>query len=333
MTADIPEPLARRGSLSGMRIALTAAGRAGSARHAALALAVGCAALTVAACAAAPASTVAAARVDKSAKQLAGADAASMLAAFRPPPGAARSGPIAVAPLSLVAEGIAATPDLVDRTAWWRVPGTVHAAVAWITAHRPAGFTFAGWGTLGASGITAASGTFSLPPVAGVILDRSLDVYVARDGADSAAIRVDSEVTWLPPKPPAERIPAAAKVVTITAAPGVDPRTGRPADRSYPPVTVTDPATVARLAAVIDSLPLMPPPGTFASCPYNTGQVVDLTFRATEGGPVLARVTGEMTGCTMVSLVIHGKQMPALWHGNQMDRQVLKLAGIHWPGF
>ena len=129
-----------------------------------------------------------AARTAKSPTQLAEAYAASMLAAFRPPPGAERSGPIAVAPLSLVAEGIAATPDLVDRTAWWRVPGTMHAAVAWITAHRPAAFTFAGWGTLGASGITAASGTFSLPPVPGVILDRSLHVYVASDGADSAAL-------------------------------------------------------------------------------------------------------------------------------------------------
>jgi hypothetical protein len=44
-------------------------------------------------------------------------------------------------------------------------------------------------------------------------------------------------------------------------------------------------------------------------------------------------VTGEMTGCTTVSVVIDGKQMPALWHGDQMDQQVLKLAGIRWAGF
>ena len=165
-----------------------------------------------------------------------------------------------------------------------------------------------------------------------MILDRSLNVYVASDGADSAAMRVDSEVTWLPPKRPTEQIPAAVKVVTIMAVPGTDLRTGRPGNRVHP-VMVTDPATVARIAAVIDGLPLMPPPGTFASCPYDTGQVVGLTFRATEGGPVLAQVTSEMTGCTKVSVVIHGKQMPALWHGNQMDQQVLKLAGIHWAGF
>lgn len=48
---------------------------------------------------------------------------------------------------------------------------------------------------------------------------------------------------------------------------------------------------------------------------------------------LLAQVTGEMTGCTTVSVVIHGKQMPALWHGDQMDQQVLKLAGIRWAGF
>jgi hypothetical protein len=178
----------------------------------------------------------------------------------------------------------------------------MHAAVAWITAHRPTGCTFAGWGTLGAGRITAAYGTFTLPPVPGVILDRSLHVYVASDDADGAAMRVDSEVTWLPPKRPTEQIPAAVRVGTIMAMPGADLRTSRPAGRLHP-VMVTDPATVARIAAVIDGLTLMPPPGTFASCPYNTGQVVGLTFRATEGGPVLAQVTSEMTGCTKVSVV------------------------------
>ena len=48
---------------------------------------------------------------------------------------------------------------------------------------------------------------------------------------------------------------------------------------------------------------------------------------------MLAQVTGEMTGCTGVSVVIDGKQMPTLWYGVQMDRQVLKLAGIHWAGY
>lgn len=306
---------------------------------AAVGCATGCVALAVAACASASVGVSAhlatsarpgtPARPAQSPQQVAGADAASMLAAFRPPPGAERSGPIDVAPLSslLDTEG----PDAVIRTVWWRVPGTMHAVFAWVTAHRPSGLTFAGRGTLGDGGITAESETYSLPPVPGVILDRSLNVYVASDGADSAAIWVDSKVAWLPPKPSAERIPAAARAVTITALPGVNVAAGGTVGRDLPPVTVTDPATVASIAKVVDGLPVMPP--DFESCPEDAGQALRLTFRAAEDGPVLAQVTGEMTGCTPVSVVIDGKQMPTLWYGVQMDRQVLKLAGIHWAGY
>jgi hypothetical protein len=290
-----------------------------------------------------------AARGSESPKQIAEADAASMLAAFRPPPGAQRSGPIDGSKLSVAPAG-STSPDFVTRTAWWRVSGPMDAALNWVRAHPPAGFTFGGSGSAsGPSGVTVRFDEFTLPPVPTVIQQRALYVSVASDGTAGTAMRVDSQVNWLPAKSPAERIPAQARVVTITAIPGAGPgsgsgsvmapgggtATGAGAGQvlSSPPrpVTVTDPATVAKIAAVVDGLPLMPP-GVF-SCPFSNGEGLKLTFRATESGPVLAQVISQNNGCGTVTLTIGGKQMPALWGGGSMDKQVLKLAGINWAGY
>jgi hypothetical protein len=265
----------------------------------------------------------------QSPKQVAEADAASMLAAFRPPPGAQRSGPVDVSKLSVAPAG-SASPDFVTRTAWWRVPGTMDAALAWVKAHSPSGFTFGGSGSAsGPSGVTVRFDQFTLPPVPDVIQQRSLYVSVASDG-DGTAMRVDSQVNWLPAKSPAERVPAQARVVTITAIPGSGTAPGVTPVRERP-VTVTDPVTVTKIADVVNGLPLMPP-GVF-NCPFSNGEGLRLTFRATGSGPVLAQVTSQDNGCGTVTLTIGGKQMPTLWGGGEMDRQVLKLAGINWPGY
>src|ERR1700734_2364802 len=134
-------------------------------------------------------------------KQLAETAAASMLAAFRSPPGAERSGPIRVAALS-DAPGASASPDYVTRTAWWRVPGQLDDVLSWIQAHRPAGFTLGGSGSSSdSSGITARFVEFSPSSSAPAVLaERSLYVSVAHDGADATALRVDSQVSWLPRK-------------------------------------------------------------------------------------------------------------------------------------
>lgn len=254
-----------------------------------------------------------------------------MLVAFRSPPSARRSGPIAVAALSAAPAG-SGSPDFVSRTGWWQAPGTIDAVLAWVKAHPPAGFTLGGSGASSdPSGITSRFYQFDLPPLPGVLQSRSLYVSAARDGAGGTALRVDSLVTWLPAKSPAERIPAAARIVTITAMPAVGGTPVRPIRAFYRPVTVDNRTTVTKIAKVIDGLPLMPP-GVF-SCPFDNGQGLRLTFRATERGPVLATVTAETNGCGTVTMKIGGKEMPALWGGARMSQQVLKLAGIHWKGF
>jgi hypothetical protein len=299
-----------------------------AASFAALAAAV----CVTAGCVTAPAvSAATAVRSPDSPRKLAETDATTMLAAFRAPPRAERSRPIAVPALS-AAPGGSSSPDFVTRVAWWKVPGTMDAALAWVRAHAPAGFTLGGSGsTTDASVVTSRFDMFSLPPVPSVLAERSLYVSVARDGSDSTAMRVDSQVSWLPVKSPAERIPSAAKVVTILALPAASGSPVRPITRMFLPATITNPATVTKIAEVVDGLQLMPP-GVF-HCPFSNGQGMRLTFRATKGGPVLAQATAQANGCGTVTLVVDGKRLPVLWGGARLVQQVLKLARLHWAGY
>lgn len=266
------------------------------------------------------------ARTAQSPQQLAAADAARMLADFPSPPGAVRSGPIATQVLSAPPES--GTSDEVLRTGWWRADGKPVNVLAWVRAHIGDGFTLAGEGS--SSGPAADQmrfDQFTLPAVPGVLTERWLLVSVAQDNAaDRTAIRVDAEVDWEPAKPADERIPATAKVVTITPIAGF-----RPLPAEDRPVTVTDKADVTKIAAAVDGLPLFPPGGFF--CPADFGRSMQLTFRATVSGPALAVVTSQTGGCDAVTLTIDGRSMPTLWHGLELNQQVIGIAGIHWPGF
>jgi hypothetical protein len=59
------------------------------------------------------------------------------------------------------------------------------------------------------------TGVFALPAVPDVLTQRELVVLAVRSGSQTA-IRVDAQVVWLPARPVAERIPPAARVLTVT---------------------------------------------------------------------------------------------------------------------
>ena len=267
-------------------------------------------------------------------RQRAVADAARIIASFPPPPGAVRTG--LIASLTAPGEGPAATPDVATATQWWRAPGRPQTVLAWIRAHVPAGFTLGGTGSGSyepgptAAPIQSWTDQFELPPVPGVLTQRWLVVLVVADG-DQTAIRADAQVVWLPARPAAERIPADARVVTITPVFGLQPV--KRLERLDPTVTVTNPAKVAAIAAVIDELPLFPP-GAF-SCPADFGASMKLTFRTSRDGPVVARLTAEYGGCGTVSVITDGRSMPALGDytaaGQQLQQRVLAIAGARWP--
>jgi hypothetical protein len=267
-------------------------------------------------------------------RQQAAADAARIIASFPQPPGAQRTG--LIASLTAPGEGPAATPDVATATRWWRAPGRPQAVLAWIRAHAPVGFTLGGTGSGSyepgptASVIQSWTDQFELPPVPGVLTQRWLVVLVAADG-DQTAIRADAQVVWLPARPAAERIPADARVVTITPVFGL--QAVKRFERLDPAVTVTNPAKVTAIAAVIDELTLFPP-GTF-SCPADFGAYMTLTFRTSRDGPAVARLTAAYGACRTVSVSIGGRSMPTLSDytgtGQQLQQRVLAIAGARWP--
>jgi hypothetical protein len=258
-------------------------------------------------------------------KQRAEADADAILASFAVPSGArklAAAPPVDKGALKTPIQ-IPGTPDLVDRADWWLAPGKPQQVLAWESKHLSHRFSREGTGSV--AGLVGSepiwADMFSLPDIAGVLDSRELIVEVAQDG-DKTAIRVDAQVTWQPPVPASEKVPAVAKAVTISMDLGMNQGSKKPPK----PVTITDPAQVRALRALINSLPLFPP-GDY-HCPAAFGDNLVLTFRARPGAPALAVATDMLSGCGGVDLTIGGKPEPTL--SRVSGTQILKIARLSW---
>jgi hypothetical protein len=218
------------------------------------------------------------------------------------------------------------SPDFVDDVSWWQATGAPQAVLGWERAHLPHRFSAEGNGAFWGPGTAAWSDSFSLPAVPGVLNPRRLLVEVTDAGGGQTALRIDAQVTWLPAKPASERIPSAARVVTITAIPGLDQH-----GRQLAPATITDASVVSRIGSLLDGLPVFPP-GTY-SCPMDTGKGLRLTFRATARGPALAVANIVLDGCATVSLTVGGATGPTLAGWSGAGSQVLVIADLHWAGY
>jgi hypothetical protein len=260
-------------------------------------------------------------------KERAAAAARSMLASIATPAHATR---LSAAPGSdggaLRSPGfLRASSDIVDDTSWWLVPGPPQTVLNWEKTHLPREFAAAGSSVDGVPP-TEWSDQYTLPPVTGVLTTRDLELEAVNAGNGQTAVRVDAVVTWEPAKPASERVPATAKAVTIAAV------SGPPTDTRVPgPVTITAAATVDRLAALVNKLPLYPP-GQF-SCPRDVGRAVRLTFTARPGGPALAVVTASIGGCGTVAFELGGQSLPALSGGPGLASDTLSVARLHWSGY
>lgn len=133
------------------------------------------------------------------------------------------------------------------------------------------------------------------------------------------------------------RIPPGAQVVTVTPVFGESlvpgPHPGRSREKLDHAVTVTDPTTAAKIATVIDSLTPVAP-GTY-NCPADNGAAMQLTFRTSPGGPVVASVTAGYEGCQFVWVAVGGRTLPALdgytSSGLPIQQRVLTIGGVAWP--
>jgi hypothetical protein len=254
-------------------------------------------------------------------KQRAEAEAAALLKAFVPPPGATRlTGP------PNLPGGVLKTPSSFLVSAYearglmfWEAPGAPQAVLAWEVAHVAKRFTLGD----ASGGRFHWDRMFQLPAIPGVINGRDMVVEVASMGNGKTGIRVDSEVAWQPARLASTMVPPTAKVVTISR--GRDySQHPKPAPA---PVTITNPTVVRELAALINALPISPLDDAAVSCPPGIATSLELTFRAKAGGRPLAQVQTDQA-CGMTDLTMPGKRLLGL--NNPSDQRILALAGLHW---
>jgi hypothetical protein len=283
-------------------------------------------------------------------QQQARADAAAMLAAFVPPPGATRlsSAPAGSGGILKHKAFTVGINDQLDDASFWRVPGPAGSVLAFEKAHLPRQFTLSQWGSVGDTFTTPAKpghpimsslqprpigntygaweDTWALPGVPGVIALRELTVEVTDPSSSVTYVRVDSNVAWIPVRPASEKVPAGVTAVTITASPDMNHPKGTPA-----PVTVTDPAKVAKIVALLDGLSLNT--SGVHGCLMEQGQDITLSFRAKPGGPVLATASEPIPSCGGVDFAIGGVQQPGLADWGTFPSKVLAIVGVHWPSW
>jgi hypothetical protein len=259
-------------------------------------------------------------------KQRAVADADAILASFAVPKGARKlsAAPTVEKGVLKTAPQMPSSPDLVDNAEWWIAPGAPQSVLAWEAKHVSHRFSTAGSGHGYGPGFATWSQVFALPDIPAVLDSRELVVEVVQDG-DKTVIRVDAQVTWQPARPATEKVPAAAKAVTIAMKLGLNQGGRKPPK----PVTITDRAKVSALKALINGLALFPL-GMY-SCPADFGAGLVLTFRAGPRTPALAVAAVTLGGCGGVGLTIGGKSQPTLaGPGTDSGPAILKTAGLSW---
>ena len=278
---------------------------------------------------------------DATDRKLATTLAAAIQRAFTPPPGSRKlGGPPRGTWRDLEAPGgVISTDGEVFVSTWWQVPGQPQAVLKWLQAHEPRPWYGGGRGSFGpvaepgdvtparqrpADVYTEWNDSFENFHAPAVIGAEQLIVEEIRSGAGQTYTRVDSLVTWRTPRPLAERVPAGARVVTITA----EPMAGAAVPQGSP-ATITDPATVARIASLINGLYRG---GELCAPPPPTPDRIELTFSAKPGGPPLATADADFRGCRQVRFSVPGApSLPLLAEVNdRLVPAILAAAGLHW---
>jgi hypothetical protein len=245
-------------------------------------------------------------------KQRAAADAREILSSFVPPPGAVR---LASKP-QLPGGGtmLMNSTAQVDVADYWRVAGQPTALLAWEQAHISRSYSRqdvlmgpVSWDTV-----------YSLPAIPGTAPEREMNVQAYDVGGGMSVIMADAMVSWQPPRPATEVIPASVRAVTID---GSGFGQGKPEL-----VTVRSAPVVRRLVTLINSLPVSTANETLP-CPGGSG--FTLTFRAAGGQPVA--VASGPAGCGVIDLTLHGKEVPDLQPPGSYLATIMKIAGLHWP--
>lgn len=211
-----------------------------------------------------------------------------MLRAVPMPPGARQWQHSPTAHYRHASMGIGPSDPKLTRTTWWTVPLSESAFEAWLRHHAPHGLTLDPDSAAESQGVSEIDQDFSIPSTDAHTEGWVNFAFTPYDGA--LAVRVDTFVGARFAR--TVRVPKDTTSVTIR-------RTRQFFDtRREPRITtrtVTDPATMARLVALVNALPGVMTVPFVASCPMMlVQQGYQLTFTGPQGSYV-ARLTNP--GC------------------------------------
>jgi hypothetical protein len=248
-------------------------------------------------------------------------DEQMIIAAFRPPSGARRlSGPPAGAG-ALEADADHPHGSVVEGVQWWSVAGRPSAVVARLAV--PTGSDRPGDSeVIESEGKNIYGQEYDWPQVRGVLYSRTLWITGQAIGS-TAVLRVDVQVTWVPPRPASSLIPAAVTGVTVGYS---RIKIGASKPTAFGPITVTDAGTVGALVNALNSEPMLPD-GYSNPCPASFGQMT-MTFRA--GTSTVATASIEPGGCGLVHVRVTGGSAVTLGEGTTLTKTVISTLRVHW---
>lgn len=195
------------------------------------------------------------------------------------------------------------TPNLVDVHEVWIVPAADATVLAFVRAQKLPGMPATGCcGTSGGPNFHIDNVTFgpTTPfPKTGSIVSAQVLVTVTARTATTTWVRVDAQVVWRARRDPATLVPAADRVITLTAVP-------EPTDAPTPrPLVVTDATNVRRLGHLFNTLPVAVP-GADGCGRIDDGTDYTVAFRRnlTAEPDVTATLT-----CSIVTAHASGRQV------------------------
>jgi hypothetical protein len=227
--------------------------------------------------------------------------ARQMLARLVVPPGSQAAHPSPVPPPLSMSSAGGNLPYTVDLHRFVLVREPAAAVQSFLLAHVPAGMSWAGDGLAQgtANTVTVLSVAYSPRSLASGLTNAELDTAAMPAAGGDTLIRADASVSWFPPRSPAEQLTAASfSSVTVTAT-EMFPRP-RTVTRTF-----TSPVVIARLVALVDSLPATPYPDVAAMSCAADGTVYRLGF-----APGVVISAGGCGGSDAIT--VRGKEQPRL---------------------
>jgi hypothetical protein len=200
-------------------------------------------------------------------------------------------------------------PTSVDSRGVFWLPLSYPAAVAFITAHVPAGDSPQGAGSDGnPEDPSAETVTFALTSPPPGVQSTQLNATVAPGPHGGSLMRVDSQVVWYPPRPAAEHIdPADYRAVALSA-------TSENPKLHTVSATITSAAVIARLASLLNGLHAV----TLGLYPMHC-PLIDAIYQVTFVASSRSRsdVVVEPSGCGPDEITADRQVQPLLWDPEQ----------------